>query len=129
MSKALKKLRRNARSEKISSETDLLLSTKANVKRLSDSIKQDKLDRAVTKNQRMIMPNKISRANFKLLTDHQIKMLFMICNEKTAREIAKKFNISEKTFFNTRLNIFKKLAVKSTIGLVKYVYKYQYLKL
>lgn len=128
MSKALKKLVRNPRSEKISSETDLLLSTKANVKRLSDSIKQDKLGKATTKNQKMTMPNKISRANFNLLTDHQIKMVFMICNEKSVSEIARKFNISEKTFFNTRINIFKKLGVKSSVGLVKYVYRYKFLK-
>jgi DNA-binding CsgD family transcriptional regulator len=52
----------------------------------------------------------------------------MICKEKTVGEISEKLNISESTFFNTRLNIFKKLGVKSSIGLVKYVYKYKYLK-
>lgn len=78
---------------------------------------------------KLVMPAKISRANFNLLTDHQAKMAFMICQEKSVREIAKKFDISEKTFFNTRINILKKLGVKSTVGLVKYVYKYKYLKL
>lgn len=78
---------------------------------------------------KLVMPGKISRANFKLLTDHQVKMAFMICQEKSVREIAKKFDISEKTFFNTRINIFKKLGVRSSIGLVKYIYKYKYLKL
>lgn len=77
---------------------------------------------------KMVMPTKISQANFKLLTEHQIKMVFMICREKSVGEIAEKFNISEKTFFNTRNSIFKKLGVKSSVGLVKYVYKYKYLK-
>lgn len=75
------------------------------------------------------MPTKISRANFKLLTPHQVQMVFLICKEKKVGEIARKFNITEKTFFNTRIKIFRKLAVKSTVGLVKYVYKYKYLKL
>lgn len=81
------------------------------------------------RSQKMIMPTKVSRENFKLLTNHQVRMVFMICREKTVSEIALKFNIAEKTFFNTRAIIFKKLAVKSTVGLVKYVYKYGYLKL
>lgn len=77
---------------------------------------------------KLVTPTKISRENFKLLTDHQVKMTLMICNEKSVSEISRKFNISEKTFFNTRTNIFKKLGVKSSIALVKYVYKYKYLK-
>jgi DNA-binding CsgD family transcriptional regulator len=130
MIKVLKKLKRRLPSKEASNETDFLLSTEANAKRLSESIKQDKLGRTIIlKGERMIMPRKIGRANFKLLTDHQIRIVFMICKEKSAGEIARKLNISEKTFFNTRLSIFKKLAVKSTIGLVKYVYKYKYLKL
>lgn len=32
------------------------------------------------------MPTKISKENFKLLTDHQIKMVFMICREKSVRD-------------------------------------------
>ena len=71
---------------------------------------------------------KTSRKNFKLLTDHQARIVFMICKEKTVSEISAKFNIAEKTFFNTRARILKKLGVKSTVGLVKYVYKYGYLK-
>lgn len=70
-----------------------------------------------------------NRQRFNLLTRHQIAIVFMICREKTVGEIAQKLGISQSTFFNTRLIIFKKLGVKSTVGLVKYVYKYQYLKL
>lgn len=75
------------------------------------------------------MPAKLVKARFKLLTAHQVKIAFMICNDKTVSQIAKKLNISDKTFFNTRMIIFKKLGVKSTVGLVKYVYKHKYLKL
>jgi DNA-binding CsgD family transcriptional regulator len=74
-------------------------------------------------------PTKVNRSNFKLLTDHQAKMAFMICEEKTVAQISKKFKITEKTFFNTRTIILKKLALKTTVGLVKYIYKYRYLKL
>lgn len=77
---------------------------------------------------KLVIPKQISRENFKLLTDHQVEIAFMICNEKSVSEIARRFNISEKTFFNTRTNIFKKLGVKSSIGLVKYIYRYKYLK-
>ena len=75
------------------------------------------------------MQAKLGKANFRLLTAHQVKIAFMICNDKTVKEIAKKLNISDKTFFNTRLIIFRKLGVKSTVGLVKYIYKNKYLKL
>lgn len=130
MKKGHKKQKGKPRLEKVSNEANFLLSTESNAKRLSESIKQDQLGKTIImKGERMIMPKKIGRANFKLLTDHQIKIVFMICKEKSAGEIARTLNISEKTFFNTRLNIFKKLVLKSTVGLVKYVYKYGYLKL
>ncbi len=71
---------------------------------------------------------RISRNNFKLLTEHQVAIVLMICREKSVGEIVSKLGISQSTFFNTRLIIFKKLCVKSTVGLVKYVYRYKYLK-
>lgn len=74
------------------------------------------------------IPTKISRDNFRLLTKHQIAIVFMICREKTVGEIVSKLGISQSTFFNTRTIIFKKLCIKSTVGLVKYVYRYKYLK-
>ncbi|MBX7090878.1 MAG: LuxR C-terminal-related transcriptional regulator [Cyclobacteriaceae bacterium] len=70
-----------------------------------------------------------NRQRFNLLTKHQTVIVFMICREKTVGEITRKLGISKSTFFNTRLTIYKKLGVKSTVGLVKYVYKYKYLKL
>lgn len=69
-----------------------------------------------------------NRQRFNFLTRHQVDIVFMICREKTVGEITRKLGISKSTFFNTRLTIYKKLGVKSTVGLVKYVYKYKYLK-
>lgn len=128
MNRTIKRLRKNPPSQKESTETDYPLSNRADATRLlKESMKQYR--GAVPKRfQKLIFPKKVDRANFMLLTGHQAKIVFMICKEKTAKEIASKLNISEKTFFNTRLNIFKKLAVKSTVGLVKYVYKYGFLK-
>ena len=92
-------------------------------------MKQDRYREEASKRfKKIVLPKKVDRANFVLLTRHQVQIVFMICKEKTVKEIASKLNITEKTFFNTRLNIFKKLAVKSTVGLVNYVYKYGYLK-
>lgn len=74
------------------------------------------------------VPTKLNQQRFSLLTKHQRDIVFMICREKTVGEISRKLDISQSTFFNTRLTIFKKLGVKSTVGLVKYVYKHKYLK-
>lgn len=74
------------------------------------------------------VPTKFNQQRFSLLTKHQGDIVFMICKEKTVGEISRKLDISQSTFFNTRLTIYKKLGVKSTVGLVKYVYKYKYLK-
>ncbi len=71
---------------------------------------------------------KSNRHRFDLLTKHQAAIVLMICREKTVGEISRKLGISQSTFFNTRLTIFKKLGVKSTVGLVKYVYRYKFLK-
>jgi DNA-binding NarL/FixJ family response regulator len=129
MNRAIKRLRKKSPSQKVSTDTDYLLSNKANATRLLESMKQDRYREAASKRfQKIVLPKKVDRANFMLLTSHQAQIVFMICKEKTVKEIASKLNITEKTLFNTRLNIFKKLAVKSTVGLVKYVYKYGYLK-
>lgn len=77
---------------------------------------------------KVILPSRVSRNNFKLLTEHQAEITFMICREKTVSEICRKFAISQSTFFNTRSVIYRKLAVKSTVGLVKYIYRFKYLK-
>jgi DNA-binding CsgD family transcriptional regulator len=128
MKKVLKRKKKNSPLDQRNNETDYLLSTKANSKRLSSSIKQANLGKVFTIGKKILLPKKVSGENFKLLSNHQTKIAFMICKEKTVGEIAQILNISESTFFNTRINIFKKLGVKSTVGLVKYVYKYGYLK-
>jgi len=77
---------------------------------------------------KLIYPKRVHRSNFKLLTEHQVKIAFMICNEKSVSQICAKLGISEKTYFNLRSVVIKKLAVKTTIGLVKYIYRFGYLE-
>lgn len=49
MSKAIKKLKNNSPFKQVSDETNFLLSTQANVARLAESIKQDKLGKVIIK--------------------------------------------------------------------------------
>lgn len=59
------------------------------------------------------------------LTDRELEVLILICEELTNREIAKKLNISVRTVDAHRLNILQKTKAKNTAGLVKYAIKHQ----
>lgn len=63
------------------------------------------------------------------LTIQQIKVLKLICKELLPNEIARRLNISEKTYFNHRENIIIKTKAKSNIGLYKYALKNGFVKL
>ncbi len=54
-----------------------------------------------------------------LLSNREIEIIRLICDELTMKEIAKKLNISEKTVQNHRFNIMEKLGVHNTAGIVK----------
>ena len=62
------------------------------------------------------------------LTDREAEILLLICRELTIKEIADKLSISENTARNHRVNIMEKLAVKNTVGLVRYAYETGLLK-
>ncbi|MBX2954514.1 MAG: response regulator transcription factor [Cyclobacteriaceae bacterium] len=55
-----------------------------------------------------------------LLSNREIEIIRLICDELTMKEIAKKLNISEKTVQNHRFNIMEKLGIHNTAGIVKY---------
>lgn len=55
-----------------------------------------------------------------LLSNREVEIIRLICDELTMKEIAKKLGISEKTVQNHRFNIMEKLAVHNTAGIVKY---------
>lgn len=55
-----------------------------------------------------------------LLSNREIEIIRMICDELTMKEIAAILSISEKTVQNHRFNIMEKLGVHNTVGIVKY---------
>lgn len=57
------------------------------------------------------------------LTEREIEIMKMICEEKSLRSIADKMGLSEKTVQTHKLNIQTKLNVKGTVGLVKAAYE------
>lgn len=55
------------------------------------------------------------------LTDRELEIIELICEEFTMREISERLMISEKTVQNHRTSIMNKLGVTNTAGLVKFV--------
>ncbi|HLZ16099.1 MAG TPA: response regulator transcription factor [Cyclobacteriaceae bacterium] len=54
------------------------------------------------------------------LTNREIEILLLICQELTPGEISERLQISEKTFFNHRANILEKTRARSNVGLIRY---------
>ncbi len=54
------------------------------------------------------------------LTNREIEILLLICQELTPGEISERLQISEKTFFNHRSNILEKTQCRSNVGLMRY---------
>jgi DNA-binding NarL/FixJ family response regulator len=69
-----------------------------------------------------IPQNEISQ-EFNQLTEREIEIIKLICNELSSQEIAEKLFIAPKTVETHRHNILKKLGLKNTVGLVKYALK------
>ena len=57
------------------------------------------------------------------LTEREIEILQLICQELTIKEIGDRLSISENTARNHRVNIMEKIGVKNAVGLVKYAYE------
>jgi len=58
--------------------------------------------------------------NTKPLSEREIEILKLICDELTTSEIAEKLFLSPKTIETHRKNILKKTGVKSIVGLIKF---------
>ncbi|MFT4535464.1 MAG: DNA-binding NarL/FixJ family response regulator [Saprospiraceae bacterium] len=58
-----------------------------------------------------------------LLSDKKIEFLNKVCSDKTYKEIAGEMFLSPKTIDGYRANLFKKLNVKSRVGLAMYAIK------
>lgn len=69
---------------------------------------------------------KESEAQKSVLTERETEVLKLIAQEFTSNEIAEKLFISKKTVDNHRHNILEKTNSKSTIGLLKYAIKNNY---
>ena len=63
---------------------------------------------------------KVDDEKYGRLTNREIEILLLICQELTPGEISERLQISEKTFFNHRANILKKTVARSNVGLIRY---------
>jgi DNA-binding NarL/FixJ family response regulator len=54
------------------------------------------------------------------LSDREVEILLLICQELTPADISARLQISEKTFFNHRANILIKTGAKNNVGLLKF---------
>jgi len=66
-----------------------------------------------------LLKNTLNKEN-SALNDRELEFLQYVCSEMTYKEIAAKMFLSPKTIDGYRENLFKKLKVKSRIGLVLY---------
>ncbi len=62
------------------------------------------------------------------LTNREMEVLLLICQELTPGEISERLQISEKTFFNHRSNILEKTSSRSNVGLIRYAILKEYFK-
>ncbi len=65
----------------------------------------------------------------KPLSTREMEVLLLICQEFAPSEISERLKISEKTFFNHRANILTKIGARTNVGLVRYAYENDLIKL
>jgi DNA-binding NarL/FixJ family response regulator len=63
---------------------------------------------------------KIEEDKYHKLTNREIEILLLICQDMTPGEISERLQISEKTFFNHRANALVKTNSRSNVGLIRY---------
>lgn len=61
------------------------------------------------------------------LSDRELQVLKLTCEELSSKEIAERLNISDRTVQNHRANLIQKLGVRNTIGMVRFAYEHQLL--
>jgi two-component system response regulator DegU len=57
------------------------------------------------------------------LSEREIEIVKLVCQELTIKEIGQRLSISENTVRNHRVNIMEKVGVNNMVGLVKYAYE------
>ena len=80
--------------------------------------------RAVVRGSQRKDPSTGLKANVSELTDREIEIIQLICDQKTNKEIAEIFQLSTRTVENHRVAIFSKTGVKNMAGLVLYAIKH-----
>jgi len=66
---------------------------------------------------------KIEQEKYHKLTNREVEILLLICQDMTPGEISERLQISEKTFFNHRANALAKTNSRSNVGLIRYAIK------
>jgi DNA-binding NarL/FixJ family response regulator len=61
------------------------------------------------------------------LSDREIQVLKLTCDELSSKEIAVMLHISDRTVQNHRANLIHKLGVRNTIGMVRFAYEHHLL--
>jgi len=64
-----------------------------------------------------------------IISERELEFLKLACTEMTYKEIASKMYLSPKTIDGYRENLFKKLDIRSRVGLVLYAIKEEIVKL
>ena len=67
--------------------------------------------------------------NTKVLSERELEIVKLICDEKTTNEIAEQLFISPRTVDTHRKNITKKTGVKTIVGLIKFAIANQLIKI
>ena len=67
-------------------------------------------------------------ASLEKLSNREIEILALICQELSPGEISERLQISEKTFFNHRSNILLKTGARNNIGLYRFAIEKGYWK-
>ncbi|MEO7990864.1 MAG: response regulator transcription factor [Chryseolinea sp.] len=63
------------------------------------------------------------------LSQREIEILLLICQELSPGEISERLSISEKTFFNHRQHILDKTGARGNVGLVKFAHQKGFIEL
>lgn len=83
-------------------------------------IEKDFYTNDIVKRAMVLNPGRKDRELYGKLTNREVEILLLICQELTPGEISERLQISEKTFFNHRSNILEKTQCRSNVGLMRY---------
>lgn len=86
-----------------------------------DFYRNNIVEQALQNSKKMLDPTR------EKLSNREVEILILICQEYTPGEISSRLEISEKTFNNHRANIIAKTGARNNIGLYKFAVQHGYL--